>query len=243
MAMMYCCCDAYTIAPVAVVRPSLTLSRASSTFNHQVKITKQYQSPTSLFVSETDADNGEEDSSSSSEVAGETSAASDTVRIEKRQSKWQSIWKKVRPTPEEKEKKMTTRERLAKMGLATLLSYGLVSNINSCITVGISWFAFSKKTQLSPLAPDQWKPFLAVYAGFYVASNFLRPFRVALSIGVGPYLDSFIRSIQKRTKVNKSVAVGITVFFFNIVITTTFMALCILSASVLAGVPPFAGKV
>mmetsp|Transcript_9622 Transcript_9622/g.14833 ORF Transcript_9622/g.14833 Transcript_9622/m.14833 type:complete len:109 (+) Transcript_9622:418-744(+) len=100
-----------------------------------------------------------------------------------------------------------------------------------------------KKNQIVSLSSRKWKPFLAVYAGFHVASNFLRPFRIALSIGVGPYLDSFIAWIQKQTKVPKSVAIGITVVFFNIVLTTSFMALCILTASILAGVPPFPGKV
>lgn len=142
-----------------------------------------------------------------------------------------------RAKPKSGEEKLTTKERLAKMGLATLLSYGWVSNINSCITVGLSWFAFAKKTKLSPLAEGQWKPFLAVYAGFYVASNFLRPFRIAISIGIGPLFDRIIANIQEKLKVSKPAAIGVTVFVFNIVMIFAFMGFCITAASLLAGVP------
>mmetsp|Transcript_5430 Transcript_5430/g.8326 ORF Transcript_5430/g.8326 Transcript_5430/m.8326 type:complete len:239 (-) Transcript_5430:249-965(-) len=135
-------------------------------------------------------------------------------------------------------KKLSTRKRLAKMGLATLLSYGVVQNIKACITMGISWFAFSKRTNLSPLAPHQWKPFLTVYAGFHVATNVIdKPLCIALSIGLGPHLESFVGWIRTRAKVSKSVAVGITAVLFNVVLTLMLMALSVLTASVLSGVP------
>ena len=57
---------------------------------------------------------------------------------------------------------LTTKERLAKMGLSALLSYGWVSNMSYAVTLSLSWYTHSKKTGLSPLAPNQWKPFLAV---------------------------------------------------------------------------------
>ena len=58
---------------------------------------------------------------------------------------------------------LTGRERLAKMGLSALLSYGWVSNMSYAVTLSLSWFIHSKRTGLSPLAEGQWKPFLAVY--------------------------------------------------------------------------------
>lgn len=39
----------------------------------------------------------------------------------------------------------TTRERLAKMGLSALLSYGWVSNMSQAVTLSLSWYGFSKK--------------------------------------------------------------------------------------------------
>jgi CDGSH-type Zn-finger protein len=40
---------------------------------------------------------------------------------------------------------LTTRERLAKMGLSALLSYGWVSNMSYAVTLSLSWYGFSKK--------------------------------------------------------------------------------------------------
>lgn len=137
---------------------------------------------------------------------------------------------------------MSTKEMLAKMGLSTLLSYGWVSNMSYCVTVSLAWFGFTKKTGLSPLAPGQWKPFLAVYAGFYVFNNFIRPIRIAASVGVSKYFDMVINSVQEKTKVPRGVAIGITVFLFNIVGTCSFMALGISIASALSGVPIFPPK-
>ena len=102
------------------------------------------------------------------------------------------------------------------------------------------WFGFSKKTGLSPLAPGQWKGFLAVYAGFYVFNNFIRPMRLAVSIGVTPYFDKAVAAIQRKTKFSKSVSIGIVVFLANVCGTTSLMSLGIYIASLAAGVPIFA---
>ena len=40
---------------------------------------------------------------------------------------------------------LTTRQRLAKMGLAAVLSYGWVSNVSYAICISLAWFGFSKK--------------------------------------------------------------------------------------------------
>lgn len=64
-----------------------------------------------------------------------------------------------------------TKENLAKMGLYALLSYGFVSNFSYISCVIIAWCVHGKRTGLSPLAPDQWKSFLLVYAGLFAANN------------------------------------------------------------------------
>jgi hypothetical protein len=48
---------------------------------------------------------------------------------------------------------LTTRQRLAKMGLSTLLSYGFVSNMTLCVTVSLAWFSFNKKVPNYILLP------------------------------------------------------------------------------------------
>jgi len=42
---------------------------------------------------------------------------------------------------------LTFRQKLGKMGLAAVLSYGWVSNMSYCVTVSIAWFIFSKRVR------------------------------------------------------------------------------------------------
>ena len=138
---------------------------------------------------------------------------------------------------------MSTKDLLRKMGLSVFLSYGWVSNMSYCVSVSIAWFAFTTKTGLSPLAKGQWKPFLAVYAGFYVFNNIVRPFRIAAAVGVSKYFDQIITTLQNKMKLSRAVAIGLTVFTINICGTFALMALGITAASSLSRVPVFPPKV
>lgn len=42
---------------------------------------------------------------------------------------------------------LTFKQRLAKMGLATMLSYGWVSNMSYSVTVSVAWYIFSKQVR------------------------------------------------------------------------------------------------
>jgi hypothetical protein len=57
------------------------------------------------------------------------------------------------------------KERLASLGMGAFASYGAISNITYCTCLTIAWIAFVKATGKSPLAPGEWKGFLAYYAG------------------------------------------------------------------------------
>lgn len=92
------------------------------------------------------------------------------------------------------------------------------------------------------MAPDQWKPFLAVYAGFFVFNNVIRPFRLGLSIAISQYFDQVVAWVQEKTKFNKSISIALVVFLFNIVGTISLMCLGITLASLAAGVPIFPRK-
>jgi hypothetical protein len=132
---------------------------------------------------------------------------------------------------------LTFRQRLGKAGLSVVLSYGFVSNMSYCVSVSVAWYIFCKRTMLSPLAPGQWPKFLAVYSGFWVFNNIVRPIRFGLSVAISTQFDQVVKFIQDKFRVNKSVAIGLTVFFANIVGTTTLMCLGISIAASLAGVP------
>ena len=95
------------------------------------------------------------------------------------------------------------------------------------------------QTGLSPLAPGQWKGFLAVYSGFWVFNNVIRPLRATAAVAVSPLLERWVRAVQHRLRVKQSVAVLITVLMLNVVGTITLMCAGIACAAVLAGVPVF----
>jgi hypothetical protein len=139
---------------------------------------------------------------------------------EKKKSFFGKIFNAMKP---KSGKNMSTKEMLAKMGLSTLLSYGFVSNMSMGACVTCSWYTFARKTGLSPLAPNQWKGFLGVYAGFYVINNFLRPFRIAASIAISKYFDEAITNIQTKTKLPRAAAIATVVFLANVVGTCTVM--------------------
>eukprot|EP00752_Nemacystus_decipiens_P008404 g7514.t1 len=126
---------------------------------------------------------------------------------------------------------------IKELGLYAILSYGFVSNTSYSICVGLAWFASSKKSGLSPLAPGQWQVFLVSYAAFFAVNNILRVPRFALSVSLAPAFDRFIAFLMRKTGRRKAVATGLCVFLVNIVGTTTFMAVLILLASLFSGVP------
>ena len=98
------------------------------------------------------------------------------------------------------------------------------------------------QTGLSPLAPGQWKGFLAVYAGFWVFNNIIRPVRFTAAVAVSPQLDNVVNYLQDRLNVSKGVAILTTVFLLNVVGTTFFMCSGIALAALAAGVPVFPPK-
>ena len=59
-----------------------------------------------------------------------------------------SILNKIKSIFKKKEKTndgLTAKERLAKMGLSALLSYGWVSNMSYSVTLSLSWYTHSKR--------------------------------------------------------------------------------------------------
>ena len=178
-------------------------------------------------------------SSHSSEVNNEASAVNND-ESEKRSKNVITRFKNL--FTDKSAEGLTTKERIAKMGLSAFLSYGFVSNMSYCVCVSVAWFGFNKKTGLSPLAPGQWKGFLAVYAGFFALNNVVRPIRLAISVAVSSKFEYAVAYIQKKTKLSRRSAIGVVVFCTNICGTFALMALGITFASFLSGVPIFPPK-
>ena len=187
-----------------------------------------------LYMGDADASSTSDGDDAESSSGDEASAAAITEEA----SGFKKFRQRLFP-PKEDDDGLTFRQKLAKMGLSVVLSYGWVSNMSYSITVSLAWFISSKRTGLSPLAKGQWKPFLGVYAGFYLFNNVIRPFRIALSVGVARYFDNIVKVFQDKFKVSKGWAIGITVFFANVVGTCAAMAAGIALASLASGVPIF----
>jgi hypothetical protein len=101
------------------------------------------------------------------------------------------------------------KAQLAALGMGAFAAYGVLSNLNAGVLMTISWITVVKQTGMTPLEAGQWTRFLAIYAGLYVSSNFLRPIRLSLALGAAASFDRVIGAIQKKTGFAKPVAFGI----------------------------------
>jgi hypothetical protein len=98
---------------------------------------------------------------------------------------------------------------------------------------------YPTQTGLSPLAPGQWKPFLAINAGFMVFQNIIRPVHVALAVMISPYFDKVVLGFQSRFNLSRRASIIVTSLLANLVGTLALMGAGIALAATLAGVPVF----
>lgn len=105
------------------------------------------------------------------------------------------------------------------------------------LTLGV---ILAVQTGLSPLAPGQWKPFLAVYAGFFVFLNIIRPLRFGISIALSKYFERMLLFFQNRFQVNRAGAIGMLMFCVNFCGSLAIITVGIALASALSGVPVWA---
>jgi len=234
--------EAFTVASSTWNKPT-TVNRMTgwrripkSCYESDRKSFTSFLSSSSLMLSSND-DNAEDPksdaSSSVDEVEVEVGTSDET---EKKLNVARKIWRRMFP-PKQDADGLTVGQKLAKMGFSVLLSYGFVSNMSYSVSVSLAWYVFSKQTGVSPLAKGQWPKFLAVYAGFYVFNNVIRPVRITLSAYVASYFDRMVKATQEKFHCKKGVAISIIVFFFNIVGTLSAMSAGITLASIASGVP------
>jgi len=99
-----------------------------------------------------------------------------------------------------------------------------------------------KQYGVSPIAPGQKAAFLAIYAGFTVMLNVIRPARLALSIAISPAWERMQKAVQARLGVSPKIATGLVVVFVNLVGTCALMGAGVGLASLLSGVPVWAKR-
>jgi len=85
-----------------------------------------------------DTDSSATDSTEAATLASATDEESSKLTFRERIKK---LWWK------NDDSSLTTRQRLAKLGLAAVLSYGWVSNVSYAVCLSLAWFGFSKKVR------------------------------------------------------------------------------------------------
>ncbi|KXZ46702.1 hypothetical protein GPECTOR_41g666 [Gonium pectorale] len=126
------------------------------------------------------------------------------------------------------------KARLAALGFGAFSAYGVISNINAGILITIAWLTVVRSTGLTPLDGGNWPRFLAIYAGLWIGSNFLRPIRLTLALAAAPLFDAAIGFVSRRTGLPKVPAFLVMLFFIAIGTTSTLVA----TLAVLGGFPP-----
>ena len=153
--------------------------------------------------------------------------------------RYRRVLSRIIPFPKDDEAPL--KEKLLKLGLAAFLSYGFVSNMTYAVMLSLAYFVFTSRTGITPLAPGQKAPFLAVYTTFFVINNFLRPVRLAVATYTASYFEGTIKFLQERLKLNRVFATVLVVFLFNICGTFAAMFVGVNIAAWASGVPPQLG--
>ncbi len=79
--------------------------------------------------------------------------------------------------------------------------------------------------------------FAAVYAGYWIAMNFLRPARIAVAVTISPLFDRLMGFIQKKFNLPKPAAFALVVFLVNVVGNLTFLTSGLFLTSSIIGIP------
>lgn len=132
---------------------------------------------------------------------------------------------------------LTLRQKLKKSGMPVIMSFGTISNISVGGFLSVAWYIFSKRTGLSPLAPQQWKPFMVVYSACMALSRTLTPIMFAGAVALSPMWEKMLGAVQKRTNLSRGWSNCICALLVNGFGTLGVAAGGVSIAAALAGVP------
>ncbi|GLC42514.1 hypothetical protein PLESTB_001106200 [Pleodorina starrii] len=126
------------------------------------------------------------------------------------------------------------KARLAALGFGAFSAYGVISNINAGVLITIAWLTVVRTTGLTPLDGSNWSRFLAIYAGLWIGSNFLRPLRLTLALAAAPLFDAAIGAVARATRLPKVPAFVLMLLGIAVMTTSSLLA----AIAVLGGFPP-----
>mmetsp|Transcript_17548 Transcript_17548/g.26586 ORF Transcript_17548/g.26586 Transcript_17548/m.26586 type:complete len:326 (+) Transcript_17548:229-1206(+) len=99
------------------------------------------------------------------------------------------------------------RKRISKLGVSFALSYSIMSNLNSAVSLSVAWYMACVRTGVSPV--HNWKALLSAYGMIYGVVTLLRPFRVAAAIGMSKLSAEYLEMTQTTLKCSRPVAIAV----------------------------------
>ncbi|GJP29255.1 hypothetical protein CLOM_g23527 [Closterium sp. NIES-68] len=110
------------------------------------------------------------------------------------------------------------KEKVAKLGLAAVLAYGLFDGITYTTFFVLAFLGYEKSTGLNPAA--NLKALLGIVVLMWTGNNVTRPFRVAGAAAVAPFLDEALKKFQKKLNLPSQ-------FLAFVLVAGTFGAICL----------------
>lgn len=95
------------------------------------------------------------------------------------------------------------RSKLAKLGLAAVLAYGLFDGVTYTTFFVLAFFGYEKSTGKNPAANLQ--ALLGIIILMWTGNNVTRPFRVAGAAALAPAVDEGLKMIQKHLRLRNQV--------------------------------------
>jgi len=119
------------------------------------------------------------------------------------------------------------RARVAKLGLAAVLAYGLFDAVTYTTFFVLAFLGYEKSTGKNPAA--NLKALLGIVILMWTGNNVTRPFRVAGAAALAPVIDKGLKGIQE--KLNLPTQVYAFALVFGSVATVCFTVVGILVLS------------
>ncbi|CAI5518788.1 unnamed protein product [Closterium sp. Naga37s-1] len=110
------------------------------------------------------------------------------------------------------------KEKVAKLGLAAVLAYGLFDGITYTAFFVLAFLGYEKSTGLNPAA--NLKALLGIVVLMWTGNNVTRPFRVAGAAAVAPFLDKALKKFQEKLNLPNQ-------FLAFALVAATFGAICL----------------
>ncbi|CAI5505405.1 unnamed protein product [Closterium sp. Naga37s-1] len=110
------------------------------------------------------------------------------------------------------------KEKVAKLGLAAVLAYGLFDGVTYTTFFVLAFLGYEKSTGLNPAA--NLKALLGIVVLMWTGNNVTRPFRVAGAAAVAPFIDKALKKFQEKLNLPNQ-------FLAFALVAGTFGAICL----------------